>query len=399
MLFKANSKEAVGSLYASKQRSLLALIGIVIGIGSVIAMISIGEIAKAEALRQFQELGTEILNIYARPSRERGARRGGSGRVRLADAMGLAGGAPTIDVAAPWIQRGGEFRYAGRPLGEGELLGVGAAFADLNKLRLEAGRFISDLDGRREYCVVGAGVARAMRAAGARQIVGERLKVSGRLHTIVGVLEGVAARGQRPFDPNRAVFVPIGAAQRTFGQPGIRRVIARMHPGIHYTEATREVEAYFQRKARGVKVSVESARQLIEHMQSQARLFTLLLGAVGSISLIVGGIGVMNVMLVSVTERRREIGIRRALGARRRDIRSQFLIESVILSLLGGGFGIGLGSGTSWGLCFYTGWTFQASPMTMALGVGVASAVGIFFGLYPAHQASRLDPIAALRSA
>ena len=271
-------------------------------------------------------------------------------------------------------------------------------FADLYKLRLDEGRFISDLDGRRDWCVIGAQVAQAMRGAGARRVVGERIKIEGRPYTIVGVLR-VSARGQRPFDPNRAAFVPISTAQRLFGQPEIRRIVARMRPGIHYTVAGREVKAYLQRRARGLRVSVESARQLIEHMQKQAQLFTLLLGAVGSISLIVGGIGVMNVMLVSVTERRREIGIRRALGARRRDIQSQFLIEAVILSLVGGALGIGLGVGASWGICAYTGWTFQVSPTTMVLGVGVASGVGIFFGLYPAYQASRLDPIAALRAA
>ena len=397
MLLKANSKEAIGSLYAAKQRSLLALMGIVIGIGSVIAMISIGVIAKAEALRQFQELGTEILKIYARPAR-RGSGGSASGKIRVADAMGLAANTPSIDAVAPWIQRSGKFRYAGRQVGAGDLLGVGAAFSDLYKLRLDDGRFISDLDGRRDWCVIGAQIAQAMRGAGARRIVGERIKIEGRLYTIVGVLRG-SERGQRPFHPNRAAFVPISTAQQLFGQPEIRRIVARMRPGAHYTVASREVKAYLQRKARGLRVRVESARQLIQHIQKQTQLFTLLLGAVGSISLIVGGIGVMNVMLVSVTERRREIGIRRALGARRRDIQSQFLIEAVILSLVGGALGIGLGVGASWGICAYTGWTFQISPMTMMLGVGVASGVGIFFGLYPAYQASRLDPIAALRAA
>ena len=332
MLLKANSKEAIGSLYAAKQRSLLALIGIVIGIGSVIAMISISLIAKAEALRQFQELGTEIVNIYARPART-GPSSGGSGKIlRVADAMGLAEGTPSIDAGAPWIQRSGKFHYAGRRVGEGDLLGVGAAFADLNKLRLDEGRFISDLDARRDWCVIGAQIAQAMRGVGARQIVGERIKLDGQRYTIVGVLRHTE-RGQRPFDPNRTAFVPINKAQRLFGQPEIRRIVARMHPGIHYTVADREVKAYLHRKARGLRVTVDSARQLIEQVQKQAQLFTLLLGAVGSISLIVGGIGVMNVMLVSVTERRREIGVRRALGARRRDIQSQFLIEAVILSL------------------------------------------------------------------
>ena len=132
-------------------------------------------------------------------------------------------------------------------------------------------------------------------------------------------------------------------------------------------------------------------------MYKQMRLFALLLGTVGGISLLVGGIGVMNIMLVSVTERRLEIGVRRALGARRADIQRQFLIESMILSLLGGVIGIALGVGASYAICRYTGWAFQVSFPAVGLGVGVASGAGVFFGFYPAYQAARLDPVVALR--
>ena len=132
-------------------------------------------------------------------------------------------------------------------------------------------------------------------------------------------------------------------------------------------------------------------------MESQLGVMTLLLSAIGSISLIVGGIGVMNIMLISVTERRREIGVRRALGASRVDIRRQFLIESVILTLTGGIAGLAVGSGATWGICNYTGWEFFVSTLSVAVGLGVSSAVGVFFGLQPAYQASRLDPIVALQ--
>ena len=392
MILRSNLKEAASSLYATKQRTLLTLIGIVIGIGSVIAMISVGTIVKLEALKQFQELGTEILNI-------RKLRGGATATIRLQDAIGLPAGTASIEAAAPWLRSRADFVYAGKRIGgdSGEVLGVTAAFADLNKLRLSDGRFISDLDVRRYYCVIGADVAAAMRRAGASQLVGASLKVAERLYTVVGVLHG-SPRGRRPFRANRAAFVPITTAQRAFERSDITRIIARMKPDVHHTVAAREVQDYFRRQSSGLRVAVESAKQLIEHMQKQMQLFALLLGAVGSISLIVGGVGVMNVMLVSVSERRKEIGIRRALGAQRRTIQSQFLIESVILSLLGGMFGVGLGIGASYVICRFTEWTFLVSPAAMVLGVGVASGVGIFFGFYPAYQAARLDPIAALRS-
>ena len=392
MILRSNLKEAARSLHATKQRTLLTLIGIVIGIGSVIAMISVGTIVKLEALKQFQELGTEILNI-------RKLRGGPAAIIRLHDAVGLPAATASIEAAAPWLRGRADLVYAGKSIGgdRGEVLGVTAPFADLNRLRLSDGRFISDLDVRRYYCVIGADVAAAMRRAGAKQLIGESLRVAERLYTVVGVLHS-SARGRRPFRPNRAAFVPITTAQRAFDKAEIQRVVARMKPDVHHAVAVKEVQDYFRRQSRGLRVAVESAKQLIEHMQKQMQLFALLLGAVGSISLIVGGVGVMNVMLVSVSERRKEIGIRRALGAQRRTIQSQFLIESVILSLLGGVFGVGLGVGASYVICQFTGWSFLVSPAAMVLGVGVASGVGIFFGFYPAYQAARLDPIAALRS-
>ena len=153
---------------------------------------------------------------------------------------------------------------------------------------------------------------------------------------------------------------------------------------------------YFRRVAPRVAVRVQSAQKLIEQMQRQMQTFALLLAAIGSISLIMGGVGVMNVMLISVSERRREIGIRRALGARRLDIQSQFLTEAVVLSLVGGVFGLLLGVAGTWGFCRFSQWTFLVDPGAAVSGFVVACAVGVFFGFQPAYQAARLDPIAAL---
>ena len=395
MLLKTNIKEAVSSLYATKQRSLLALVGIIIGIGSVIAMISVGSIVKFESLRQYRELGTDILTIR---------RLHNSGRVRrqvyidLTHALELADRTPAIAAAAPWTQIYGPFVYAGQEISRGEVLGVRASFADLTKLHLSAGRFISDLDFRRYYCVVGNEVAQAMRRAGARRVVGALIRLDGHLYTVVGVLQPTLVKDARSFNADRGAFVPMSTARRAFDNSNIAMVIARMRPGVHHTVATAEVESYFRRRAKDLRIEVISARQLIQQMEKQSQLFTLLLGVVGSISLIVGGIGVMNVMLVSVTERRKEIGIRRALGAKRKDIQSQFLIESLLLSLVGGLCGLGLGIGSSYIICQFSGWTFMLSATAMLLGVGVASAVGIFFGFYPAYQAAQLNPVTALRA-
>ena len=389
-LLRANVKEAAGSLFAARQRSLLALIGIAVGVGSVIAMMSVGVIVREEALQQFRELGTDALSI-----RIARAGPGTAAPVAARDAFALSA-LPGIAAAVPFLSSPGEITLAGRPAEPVTIVGAPGALADLDKLRVASGRHLSDLDRRRYFCVVGAGVAEALREAGFERIVGETVRLAGAVYAVVGVLEH-SSRGMRRYGPDHSVFIPISTAWRVLPGPEIRNVSARMGPGAHHVAAVQDVVDHFRRVAPGRTVHVRSAEQLIEQMYKQMRLFALLLGSLGSISLLVGGIGVMNVMLVSVTERRSEIGIRRAFGARRTDIQSQFLIESVVLSLAGGLVGIAAGIGGTWAICSVSDWTFDFSLLAVGLGMGVATAAGVFFGFYPAWQAARLDPVAALR--
>ena len=389
-------REAVRSLHRANLRTLLGLIGIMIGIASVITMISTGEIAKAQARKDFEALGTDILTIQA-PEHLRDG--GGRGSIGLEDALALAEELASVSEAAPRIQTGGSFRYAGKPAGNGSVQGVSASFAPMNKLRMAEGRFVSNLDTGRYFAVVGAGVAQAMRRRGARSAVGEVLEVGERLYTIVGALESAPESFALPFtvEADRSVFVPITTARRTRPETPIDLIIARAAPGAHYADAARDVRAYFAKRARGLDLEVVSAEQLIEQMEAQLGLMTMLLGAVGSVSLIVGGIGVMNIMLMSVAERRREIGIRRALGANRGDIQRQFLIEALILTLGVGIAGVAVGTGATYGVSQIFEWDFVISPTSIVAGVGVSTAAGIFFGFQPAYHASRLDPIVALQ--
>ena len=284
-LLRTNAREAVRSLRRARLRTGLALVGVAIGIASVITLISLGEIAKARSRAELESLGTDMLTIST-------SGRGGRG-IALSDAVRLADAVPAILAAAPRITAAGPVTHAGKKLSHGALQGVTNSFAGVNHLKVESGRFISDFDQHRYFCVVGAEVARAMRQAGAQRVLGESIVAAGRPFTVVGVLRDTMERYALSFhlDANRSVFIPITTAQRLGDRPGITLIIARTRPDVHYTTATREVRSWFRARAPGLKLEITSARELIEQLESQMRLMTLLLAAIGGISLIVGGIG------------------------------------------------------------------------------------------------------------
>ena len=391
---RINAWEGLRSLSRAKLRSALALAGIVIGVGSVITMISIGEIARETSRAEFEALGTDIVTI----GNVDGASVAPGRSIVLADALLLADSVPSILEVAPRIELHDRFLYAGRELGQGMVHGVTKSFARINRLELAQGRFISHLDRHRHFCVLGAGVANAMRRAGATRVVGGTIAMMGRLFTVTGVLREAAENFALPFQvkANSSVFIPISTARRIRPHIGIDVIVARTDAGIHYSLVTRDVQEWFRARWEKLELVVTSPTQLVEQQEAQMRIMTLLLAATGSISLIVGGIGVMNVMLVSVTERRREIGVRRALGARRRDIQNQFLVESGILCAAGGILGVALGTAGTWTICQFTEWDFFVSMSATAIGICVSSAIGIVFGFQPASQAARVDPIVAL---
>ncbi len=393
MMIKENLKEALRSLVASRQRSILALIGIVIGIGSVIAMVSVGTIVQHEALRQFQEMGTDILTIRKEHS---GGKSGGSG-IALKDAIELTQYCPGISEVAPYTSVYGKFNLQGNRKNI-PALGVTEAFKDIFKLGVLQGRFITDLDENMPFCVIGSKVSKLFATWGYPDPIGQDVIFNERFFTVVGVVEEVPLGGMRPYEVNEGIIIPITTAMRFPKRPDIQTITARVAPGADRFTAQEQIQRFFKSRDRNLNLRITSAEELIERMQKQMQMFTLLLGAIGSISLIVGGVGVMNVMLVSVSERRKEIGIRRALGAQQGDIQSQFLMESLVLSLVGGAIGIAVGVGASYAISRFSDWQFILSSSAIFLGVGVSAAVGVFFGYYPARQAARLNPIDALRS-
>jgi putative ABC transport system permease protein len=392
MILGANVKEALTSLTTSKQRTLLALIGIVIGIGSVIGMISIGSIVQNEALKQFKEMGIDIISVR----KEHGGKR--EGGLLFKDIVELVQHVKTVKEVAPYLTSSVSYGQ-GKKTEMIEMMGATETFFRLNKLRIREGRPITDLDENRYFCVIGHDSVQSLRKFGISQPLGSQIALGKRIYTIVGVLEKVPeGGGMRPFGINNAAIIHLSTARRAFKSPEISVFLARVGGEYKTADLKRSIQDYFSNHAKGFRVNVQTAEELIERMQKQMRMFTLLLGAIGSIALIVGGIGVMNVMLISVTERRKEIGIRRALGAQQTDIQSQFIIESVALCIVGGFIGIILGTIVSFVFAYFTKWEFIVSYAAIILGFGVATAVGVFFGFYPARTAAKLDPIKALRS-
>ena len=381
-------REAVRSLYTAKQRTLLALIGISIAIGAVIALVSIGIIWGEEMLRKASAAGPDIVKImvYSKDNYK---------GVTLEDAFSLLEQSKTLIEVLPVITERANYFFRGQR-GHVRIIGTIPAHKNMSRLGLKEGRFLSPLDKEKSYVVVGAGVL--SREKGFKDVagglVGNVVKLDNKPYTIIGTLEQTTY----DWDAHRSLIMPISTASRHFSVKHVNHVLARMRPGVDFREATKEIKKYFKRKSEDLKVYVRANEQKIEAIREQASMQTLLLGVISIISLLVGGVGIMNVMLTSVMDRRREIGILRAIGARQRDIRRQFLTEAVILSLIGGVLGAGIGVLACYITCSINEWTFFVPKMGLWLGLGVSSLVGIFFGFYPAHKAAKLDPITALRS-
>jgi putative ABC transport system permease protein len=380
--------EAAGSLIASRQRSLLALLGIVVGAGAVIAMLNVGAIARNETVRQFRQMGTDILMLRAE---------GGAGAFRLGDVETLPAAVPGVAEVAPFVIGGGILGFEGGTQSVSQL-GVTEGFGRVARLPLAGGRFISDHDRFELYAVLGARVAADLSTPYAKVGPGSHVRAGRYIFTVVGVLQPTIPSPMMPVDVDGTFFVSIANARRIIPDASINTVMVRLRPDADPDATGARIRRQIEPKLRDGMLSVQSARQLIAGMASQMQLFTLLLGAVGSIALVLGGVGVMNIMIVSIAERRREIGIRLAIGARRSEIRTLFLAEAVILALAGGIIGIGLGIAGAYAFARLSGWEFVLSAVAAPLGAGVSATVGIFFGFYPAVMASRLDPIEALRS-
>ena len=402
----AGLRIALRALTVNKMRSVLTMLGIIIGVAAVIAMVAIGSGAKARIAEQIASMGSNLLMVMSGSSTS-GGMRFGMGTVptlTVDDAKAIQTEIPGVKYVAPNVTGVAQVVY-GNQNWSTIINGTAPEALEIREWPLASGRPFTqqDVDGATKVCVLGRTVAETL--FGGMDPVGQIVRIKKVPFTVLGVL---APKGQSTWgqDQDDIVFVPLTTAQKQlFGQqfPGMVRVIAVQAWGPDQVEEAESQITQLLRQRHRIQPNQEndfSVRNLSEVMASaeqSADVMSLLLGAIASISLIVGGIGIMNIMLVSVTERTREIGIRIAVGAKSRDILLQFLIESLVLSLVGGIIGIGLGVAGTLVLSSFTKWPTLFSPQAILLAFVFSACVGVFFGFYPARKASLLNPIEALR--
>ncbi len=385
-------KIALKNIQNNKLRAFLTMLGIIIGVSAVIIMVALTEGAASDVADQVKGLGTNLITVSIRNSGEESV----SKRSLDYNEAKKMREIPGVEIASPKITGNVNVKN-GNKSSDVSLEGVDSNFGRLENISMASGRFLLeiDLDQRYEVVVLGANVASDL--FGAADPVGETIKINGRSYDVVGVLAEKGSSIQGSVDDK--LFIPLTSAGRLLKQDQIQLVKLSVKSEEQVKKAIAQVDRYLSRVFSGDddNYNILNAQDMLETLNSVTSTFTLLSGGIASISLLVGGIGIMNIMLVSVTERTREIGIRKALGAKRKDILMQFLIESVVLSGIGGVIGLLTGIGGVTILSGLLGLSNVISGTMILLSVGFSVLVGVVFGIYPANKAAKLNPIDALR--
>ena len=394
------------ALRVNKMRSALTMLGIIIGVGAVIAMVAVGAGASKKIAEQISSMGSNLLIILPGTTTSGGVRMGAGTQptLTMADAEAILRECPAVEAVAPAHSGTAQIVFSHMNWSTG-ILGTTPSMLNIRDWPLTSGRPFTSQDVKSATKVALLGQTVVDNLFGDQDPVGQAIRIKNLPFTVVGVLapKGQDARGQ---DQDDTIMVPITTAQKKlFGTqfPGMVRIISVKAKSSEDLAAAEQriTDLLKQRHRIGPKqdndFTVRNLTQLMQAREESTKVMTLLLGAIASVSLLVGGIGIMNIMLVSVTERTREIGIRMAIGAKTWDIRLQFIIEALTLSLIGGIVGIIIGVSTAVILSSLSGWPTVVSPLSILLAFGFSGFIGIFFGFYPAYKASLLNPIDALR--
>jgi putative ABC transport system permease protein len=395
---------ALGALRANKLRSLLTMLGIVIGVAAVIAMIALGRGAQQAVNERIQALGTTLLTVMPGQQMRGGfASEADRARLTVRDAEALIERGRYIAAVQPSMQRNFQVQYLNKNTNV-RVVGTTSNFLEVRNYKIETGRMFTPAEDqlKQRVAVVGPQVLANLGVENPESIIGEPIRIRGIQFTVVGVL---ASKGQGAgFDnPDEQVLIPLQTARyRIFGTDRLNQIgiLAPSESQIPLTMADVQKILRREHKLRANRpddFQIRNQTDFLNNLAETTQVFTFLLAGIAAVSLLVGGIGIMNIMLVSVTERTREIGVRKALGATRTNIMIQFLIEAIVLCLLGGLIGVALGAGAAEFLNRTFRWNTQIAPESVALAFGFSALVGLIFGVWPARRAARLDPVVALR--
>jgi putative ABC transport system permease protein len=403
-----NARSATRALRTNRLRSALTMLGVIIGVASLIAMVAVGEGAHARVAEQIRSLGSNLLIVISNSANIRGVRGGGGTRATLTedDAYAIQREISLVQAAAPTL--GATLQIVQGNLNWGVTVnGVTPEWLQVKEWSLADGRPISAEDQRTAAKVALLGQTAAEKIFGDDNPIGSVIRIRRVPFTVIGVLD---PKGQNPNgqDQDDVVMVPLSTGrQKLFGRvPGQARAVwvitVKVREGEDLEDAEVAIRELLRQRHRLPPMqeddfTVRNPSDVARTQEEASRVMTYLLAAIASVSLLVGGIGIMNIMLVSVTERTCEIGLRMAVGARRRDILTQFLVEALTLSLVGGAIGVAVGLGGSHAISYFADWRTLVALDTILVAFGVAAATGTIFGLYPAHKAAQLNPIEALR--
>ena len=396
MNFLTHCQQALVNLTSSKLRSFLAVLGILVGTAAVVALISCGQLATEKALEQFKSLGTDLLavSVYQKEMNKSPSE---DDSLSADQWQQLAERIPYIVNIAPYSTAYQPISFKGKTL-QGAIIGADEHLADIVNIHVAQGFFVSFLESFEHYCVIGYGSARQIKEMTQDDPIGMQIRIGQALYTIIGVADQWQENGFFNEDLNQSVIIPLGGMRLVSKEAKINNAVILLKPESPIDEVIGDIKEIIHSINPKLSVFPRSAKQIIASMESQGRIFTLLLAVIGGISLLVGGIGVMNVMLVSVSERKKEIGIRKAVGAKNSEIQALFLAESVILSVLGGILGVILGLIFTFIVAYFSAWNFSIYLLPPLAGFVVSAATGIFFGFYPARRAAKLEPMVSLRS-
>ena len=403
MLIGEIIRVALGALRANKLRSLLTMLGIVIGVAAVIAVVALGTGAQSAVKDRISSLGTTLLTVMPGQQRGMGISFDQSMKLTMDDAAALEDRAPNLSAVQPEMTSRLQVQYLNQNTNT-SIVGTTSNYLEVRKYQLEAGRMFSrsEDEGRQRVAVLGPTVLEALGINSPDAIIGEPVRIRGIQFTVIGVLK---SKGQStPFgNPDDQVLVPITTGRfRLFGSDRLRSISVLAQSEEKIPDAMADVQRVIRREHRLAQgrpddFMIRSQADFLNTLGETTQVFTYLLSGIAAVSLLVGGIGIMNIMLVSVTERTREIGIRKALGATKANILLQFLIEAVVLCLLGGLIGALVGSGGATAMSKFFQWNTIISPSAIAAAFVFSAVVGVVFGVWPARRAAGLDPIVALR--